>query len=85
MLIAFVFYGMRRSFNDLCVQQCLYCINTNFRVIMLWGYLIFLLPLFRKFLEQSRPATLQMAYGFCDANNRDGFIGPNWLRQSKLP
>ena len=43
----------------LCVQQCLYCINTNFRVFVLSGYLIFLLPLFHKFLEQSRPATLQ--------------------------
>ena len=26
-----------------------------------------------------------MDYGYCDVNNRDDFIGPNWLRQSKLP
>jgi hypothetical protein len=52
-------------------QKCLYFHKNKLtRIYAFWGYIIFLLPLFRKFLEQNRHFIIKM-----DSEVHDSFIG----------
>ena len=52
-------------------QKCLYFHKNKLTCIYaFWGYIIFLLPLFRKFLEQNRHFIIKM-----DSEVHDSFIG----------
>jgi hypothetical protein len=55
-------------------KKCLYFIEINFHVFMLWVFFCILLHLSHNVLEPTRPLTLQIDYSFCDTDNRGCFM-----------